>query len=217
MFILLKMVLIGIDPYPYGTCESLHGHMVISIVCRREVPPIPPIQKKTASGLSWWSTMIIDDPNIPFIPNYKSHFMEIIEQSYLIFIFGVDEIQVGKNLIPAFFRWNIWWHFFRFFHVSTSFRNGNPPIFLIFPSETPPVPAFFFGASVTPSRGLQWSQALQLSATNARNVVQLSAAVSACEKVDGELYEIYHSGIMINDMLMHINSLIISMPPFHNN
>jgi len=52
MFILLKMVLIGIDPYPYGTCESLHGHMVISIVCRREVPPIPPIQKKTASGLS---------------------------------------------------------------------------------------------------------------------------------------------------------------------
>jgi hypothetical protein len=30
--------------------------------------------------------------------------MEIIEHSYLIFIFGVDEIQVGKDLIPAFFR-----------------------------------------------------------------------------------------------------------------
>ncbi|CAL1138527.1 unnamed protein product, partial [Cladocopium goreaui] len=39
------------------------------------------------------------------------------------------------------------------------------------------------GALAMPGR-LQWSQALQLSATNARNVVQLSAAVSACEKAN---------------------------------
>ena len=63
-------------------------------------------------------------------------------------------------------------------HFSSIVKKKH--IFPAFSQQTPSVVPLF-------SPGLQWSQALQLlELSEAPNVVQLSAALSACEKVPDE-------------------------------